>query len=387
MQRLLAVALLLAAPIGAFAAATSAPILSASRTLVASEAAPGNSYALAGDLAVASPVAGDLIAAAGSLTVSAPVGGDAMLAGGTVDIRKPVSGDLRVAAGHVIVGDAVGGDLMATGGVVDIEGTPRYAYVAGGRVAMTGGAGAAVRIYGSDVTIGGTYDGDVTVTVSDRLTVKDGTVIHGMLRYDAPAEAALPDTAVVDGGVRYTGTSYLPTAAEARTFAIAGMGAFILVRVLAGLIAAGLLAGLFPAFTNLVAERALPSRASRAFLAALLGFAIMVATPILLLLLAISFAGIGVALVVGAAYVLLMMLGYLYAGIIVGAALARAVVKRPVVSWRDALIGTLVLYAATALPVLGWVLLFLVWALATGCIALIAFRFAFKHEDEAAEPI
>jgi hypothetical protein len=57
------------------------------------------------------------------------------------------------------------------------------------------------------------------------------------------------------------------------------------------------------------------------------------------------------------------------------------------VSWRDALIGTLVLYAATALPVLGWVLLFLVWALATGCIALIAFRFAFKHEDDAAESI
>ncbi|HEX7651499.1 MAG TPA: hypothetical protein VF439_02170 [Candidatus Paceibacterota bacterium] len=390
MKRLATLALLLALPGAALAAGAGGPALATStvsmaRALVLSEAANGNAYLFSGDLAVAAPVAGDLTAAAGTLTVSEPVAGDAMLAGGTVDVRKPVAGDLRILAGHALVSGAVGGDLVAAAGAVDVSGTPGFAYIGGGHVLMSGGATGSVRIYGGDITLGGEYAGDVDVTASDRLSISDGTIIHGTLRYDAPAEAAIPPTARVTS-VRYTGTSYLPTAQEARTFAIAGMGAFILVRVLAALIAAGLLAGLFPSFTNLVAAQALSVSPWRAFLMTLLGFAVMVATPILILLLLISFAGIGIALIILAAYALLMLLSYLYAGILAGAALARGVVKRSNVLWRDALIGTFALYLASSIPLIGWILLFVVWALATGCLASLAFSFAFSHDaDELAE--
>ncbi len=79
--------------------------------------------------------------------------------------------------------------------------------------------------------------------------------------------------AVVAGGVSYIGSSsYLPTNEEAKRFAIAGAGVLFVVKVLAALITAGLVAGLFPAFSNAIADAALSHSLRRFVLLALLGF-------------------------------------------------------------------------------------------------------------------
>jgi hypothetical protein len=361
-------------------AAASAATVTGARNLVVSEAQPGNAYFAGVDLTVAAPVAGDLAAAGASVTVSEPVGGDAMIAGGTIDVRKPVAGDLRAAGAHVTIESSVGGDLVVAAGAIDATGTPAYAYLVGGRVSLTAGANGPVRIYGANVSLAGTYAGDVTVTASDRLSLAPGTIIKGSLRYDAPQEADIPPDARIDGGIHYTGTSFLPTTQEAHTFALAGAGVFLIVRVLAALIAAGLLAGLFPAIADAVATRSLRSL-PRFGLLTLLGFAVGVATPILIVLLAVTFAGIGVAIVVGAAYALLIAVSYLYAGVIAGAALARRVMKRDAVLWRDAVIGMLILALVASIPFVGWIVLIVLWAAAAGSVVSIVYSAAFPHED------
>ncbi|MFZ1987485.1 MAG: hypothetical protein WAV21_00405 [Minisyncoccia bacterium] len=344
-----------------------------------------NVYAGGGDTLITTPVSGDLVAAGASVIVSSSVLEDATLAGGSIEVRKPVGGDLRVAGARIMVEDSVGGDLVAAGGTISVNASPSFVWIAGARVDLMNGSQGPVTVYGSTVSLKGVFNGDVRVVASDRISLAEGTLIHGTLRYEAPQQADIPTSAYADGGIVYTGTSYLPTIQEARTFAIAGAGVFFVVRILAALIAVGLLAGLFSSFAQAVADRALARSVTQFILLTLLGFAVMVATPALVLVLFASFAGFGVALLLGAVYVLLMMLGYLYAGVIAGNALARSLRKRSKLLWRDAVLGMLVLSLIGVIPVLGWITILILVAVAVGSIVSLSYRFAFSNEKEATD--
>ncbi len=373
----LALLILLATPL-----ISSAATVKGGRSLVVSEAAPGNAYFYGGDLTVTAPVAGDLSAAGGTLTVSAPVAGDALLFGGTVNVKSGVEGDLRAVGASVHVENGVTGDVAVAGGTVTIDATPQFAWVAGGKVSLTHGSAGPITVYGNTITLAGTYNGDVTVVAGDGVSLAPGTVIHGAFRYDAPQQADIPTDAVVDGGVTYTGKSFLPTTQEAKTFAIAGAGIFFLVRVLAVVIAAGLLGGLFPRFAQAVADRSLARSVSRFALLTLLGFATVVATPVFIVLLLVSFAGAAVAFVLGAAYLLLMLLSYFYSAVIAGSALARSIVKRPQFLWRDAVFGMLAISIVGLVPVLGWFVMLVLFAASCGTLVSLFYRAAFPKDED-----
>lgn len=353
------------------------------RTLVISESATDNVYLAGTDVTVAAPLPLDVMAVGGTISLAAPVAGDAMLAGGTVSVDRPVGGDLRAVGGQIIVTTPVAGDVSLAGGSVTASTSASDIRIIGGTVRVSGSGGNAT-IYGADVHLSGTFAGDVDVIASDRLTLEEGTVIEGTLRYDAPQEAAVPETATVTGGITYTGaSSFLPTVEQAKTFAIAGASVFFVVRILAVLIGAALLAGLFPIFSQRVADRALARTPGRFALLALLGFAVVFATPVLILILLLSFVGAAVALLLLVVYLLLLMLGYLYAGVLAGAALGRGLFKRERVTWKLALLGMLVLYLIGTMPVLGGLIASILFLAATGSIVAIAYRFAFAHFSES----
>ncbi|KND47156.1 MAG: hypothetical protein AB199_01850 [Parcubacteria bacterium C7867-004] len=366
---------------GAIPLQAAAATLLSNRTLVVSEAPPGNAYLTGTDITVTVPLPADVAAFGGTLTLSAPVMGDALLVGGTVLASKAVAGDLRAAGAQITVTGPVTGDLMLAGGSVVASTSASDVHIIGGNVQLTG-SGGPVTIYGADVILSGEFDGDVAIVASDSVTLGEGTVIHGALKYDAPQQAGIPVSAVIDNGVNYTGAAtYLPTVEQAETFAIAGAGVLYVVKIIALLIAAGLLAGLFPLFTQTVADRAIARTPGRFILLALLGFAIVIATPVLIFLLLISFVGMAVAFMLAASYALLLLLGYVYAGIIAGSALSRGVLKRTDVSWKIALLGMLVLSVIGAIPVFGALVIFILFLAATGAIVSIGYTFAFGKQD------
>lgn len=383
-SRLLAVILLAGI---AFPAGAAAATFSNARTLVISDAPEGNVYLTGTDVTVAAPLPADVLAAGGTVTLAAPVAGDALLAGGTVSVERPIEGDLRAIGAQIVVNTSVTGDLALAGGTVTASSTAQETRVIGGTVRITGGGERTV-IYGADVYLSGSFGGDVEVIASDSLTLLEGTAIAGSLRYDAPQEVLVPATALIEGGVTYTGaSSYLPTIEEAKTFAIAGASVFLLVRIIAVLIAAALLAGLFPAFAQAVADRALARSPGRFALLVLLGFAVVFATPIFIFILLASFVGMGIAFLLLAAYLLLLMLGYLYAGVLAGAALGRGLLKKEIVTWKLALLGMLVLYLISTVPVVGGAITFVLFLAATGTIVVLAHRFAFGKQTEDTLPL
>lgn len=377
MTRLLALIFVLLLVPGSISAAT----LAAEETLTISEAAEGNAYLAGTNVRVTAPIVGDVAALGTSLLLLAPIRGDALLLGGTIEAAGPVDGDLRAFGGRVTVEGTATGDIFAVGGSVRVEGRGEDLRLFGVNVAALGGGGGLSEIYGSTVTIGGEFAGDVRVFASDRLIVRDGTRIAGTLEYDAPQQADVPENAVIDGGVVYTGTSsFLPTSKEAETFAIAGAGLFLIVRVIAGMVAAGLAALLFPSFSRRIADRVLTGSARRFVMLALLGFAVFVATPLLALLLMLSFVGAGVGLLLAIAYLFLLLVSFIYAGVITGAAIARFALKREGISWRGALLGMLVLHLIGLIPIAGSIVTAVLCAAATGAIASAAYHFMFGRD-------
>jgi hypothetical protein len=374
---------------GSFSApstAHAATILSG-RNVTVSSTTPDNTYVAAGQVNVDTPSLADLCAAGGTITVSAPVGRDALLVGGTIDLRKPVAGNARVVGGRVTVDDTVGGDLMAAGGFVTVTGKAKNTIIGGGTVDVTNGSNGPVTIYGADVTLAGQFNGDVEVVASDKVTVSEGTVIHGAFKYNAPQQADIPLSAHVDGEVNYIGSApYLPTTQQAKTFALAGLWVFFLVQLAAAIVAAGLITGLFPAFTDRVVELTLTRSVERFILLALLGFAGFVAVPVLIVLLVVSFVGIGLAIIGIAAYALFLLVSYIYAAALTGSLLLYAFRRRKnisswQISWRGAVLGMIALYLIGTLPFIGLIVRVVLSAAAGGAVLSILYRFAFRRDS------
>lgn len=371
--------------LGVLPGAVSAATLTSARTVVVSEPVSENLYVAGSDVTLAAPLGGDLVASGGTLSVSSTIAGDAALAGGKVEVRKAVQGDVRAVAGELFVDGAISGDLVAAAGTIFASTTATDMHLLGVSVRVAG-SGGNVMVYGADVYLSGLLKGDVLVTASDKVFIAEGTQILGSLKYDAPQQVVVPASAVVRDGVTYTGSSaFLPTNEEAKRFALAGAGVLLIVRILAIVIAAGVVAGLFPSLAAMVVERTLRRTPRTAALFALLGFATVVATPVLILFLLISVVGFALAVILTALYVLLLMLAYLYAGLIAGAALSRALFKKDRISWRTAVLGTLALTVVSSVPVLGMVVVCLLTSAALGALIAIAYRAGFSRGNNPLE--
>lgn len=332
-----------------------------------SQSLPGDLVALGGRIDVASTVAGDVLAAAGTLTVSQGAGGDVRVAGGKVSVTGPVEGDIAVA-----------------GGSVRVRGSGRSIYAAGGSVDVEGSSSGDVTIYGANVFLSGDYQGNVSVVASNRLTLGNGTHIHGQLRYSAPEELSVPDTVHIDGGARYTGAyAYVPTSKQVHQYALIGMILFFLVRVLAGAIVAGLIAGLFPDFARRICALVLSRDTQQVGKMLVIGILIAIGVPILSLFLLVSFVGAELAALLIVCYALLALIAFASTGILAGALLRTLVLDRlqgpRELSWTDAVLGTVLVHLIGLIPLLGTPILFLVTIAVAGAISYTAYRSAFSH--------
>ena len=332
------------------------------------------------------PVAGDFSALGGSVITAAPVTGDDLILAGSVRSRSSVEGDLRCVAGSIDISKPVAGDLVAVGlSVQDSGRVSGSVFVVALDATLTSGAAGPVTIYGNNISLAGDFAGDVTVVSSGRLALAPGTTIRGKLSYEAPDTATIPAGATVAGGVAYTNASYLPDIGTSRLLAFASIGFFLIARIIGALILAGLFAGLFPKFAGLLVDRMQESSTRSRLLVLLLGFAVLVATPIVIALLMLTFVGLGLALLVLVLYALLALLAVVYAGILAGGLFARKVMKRKQVLWHDGVIGMAVLSLVALVPFVGLPIVSLLALFAAGSLLQVFFHFAFPYDERMSE--
>lgn len=328
-------------------------------------AAQEDLYTAGGQLRIETEVRGDLLAAGGTIVVLAPVAGDAMLAGGTVDLRAPVADDLRAAGGSVSLGSAVGDDAVLAGARVHIEpkaSVSGRAWLAGGEVSIDGRVAGELRAAGSRVVLAGTVGGDAELA-GETIELQPGAHVAGNLVYRSPREARIPTEARVDGEIRRLSFEPPAVAPAARTGGwLVGLAALAVAGIVLYLV--------FPQFA-LAAARTLGTTPWRALA---LGFATLAAVPVLVLLLLVSVVGIPLALALLAAYLIMLLAGFLTGMLYLGdvgirrLAPGRAQSRLAIVA---ALVAALVvLWLVRLIPLLGGIVTFLVLLFGTGALLL-----------------
>lgn len=362
-------------------ARTPAQFIGGQSVLIASST-NANVYAFGTSIVSSAPLGGDLYAIGGSIITSQTVSGDQVLIAPSVRSSARVYGDVRAFGGRVAIESPVTGDLVAGGVSVSVSGrTSGTTALAGANVSIENGADGPVTIYANTVALGGTFRGDVKVVAGASLSLAPETEIDGTLTYDAPEEAMIPESAVVGGGVTYHNASALPNIGTSRFLAALSVSIFLLIRVLGALILAGLLAGLFPRLAELQTDFITALRPHRVLLTALLGFAIFVVMPILSVLLAITFVGLGLSFLVFVAYGALLLLSVIYAGIFLGTIIVRRLRRRERVVWHDGVLGMLILSLMTLVPYIGLPVVFFLMTLSAGTLAMLFFDFAFATDQ------
>jgi len=116
-------------------------------------------------VSIDTPIADDVFAAGNMVSINAPVN-SAVVAGGTVSINAPIKGDVIAAGGQVYVNSDVGGKVVAAGGNVNLGGNIGTNLVAaGGLVNIHPGKTIArdALIGGGDVFNSGRVNGTLTV--------------------------------------------------------------------------------------------------------------------------------------------------------------------------------------------------------------------------------
>jgi len=260
------------------------------------------------------PVEGDLFAAAASVDVEAPVAGDAVVAAGTVQLGSDVRGSVYAAGGRVSLGGQVERNARLAGGQVQVEPSARIGgnlTITAGRVELRGTTEGSVGAAAGSVLIDAHIVGDVDVAARS-VALGPHARIDGSLRYRSGEPLQRDAAARVAGPVERLGPEFAKEGAE-RSMRWIGTAFSVLWTIGLTLIAA-IVVALVPGASASISAAL---RQHPGF-ALLLGFVVLVCTPILVVLSFVTVIGIPLGLVLLPVYLMLLPLAWVAAAIGIG---------------------------------------------------------------------
>ena len=329
------------------------------------------SIAIGAPPARAAPPASDRFVAGGTVTEVAPVAGDLIAAGGSVDVDTDVAGGVVAAGGKVRIGGSVGQSVHAAGGQLSLVGgggghppRPRGALgegpdahkarprgAAAGRIAVRGAVDGHLSAGAGNLLIDAPIGGDVEAAAGT-LELGPNARIGGTLRYRSTEPLKRDPAAQVAGEIVRIGPDPAQWSSEARQVR-RGAGLFWTTGLM-------LLAALLVAVTPRLSASVSESLRGRPGFSLVLGFVVLVCTPIATVLLLVTIIGVPLALLVLFAWLALLPVAWASTGVAVGDwFLARAASARGErTRWRvvAAVLGVLLLALASRVPWFGgWI--------------------------------
>ncbi len=308
-----------------------------------------DTYVSGGTITIDGTVRRDLIVAGGTVTINGEVGGNLTVAGGTVDVNGPVRGAVRVAAGTATLGGPIGWDLVILSGQATVKSGARIGHdlvVGGGTVRLDGEVARDLRGSAGSLTINGRVGRDVHLRIDDQLRVAPGARVDGNLVYTSSHAADIAPGSV-GGQVTFNRPVRDPVGQAVRWVLR------FLLRYAWALAAGTLLVLLLPRATAQVTD----TLRARPVVSFAWGAGLVVLTPIVALVLAITVIGFPAALILAGLYVA----GLYLSQVIVGLALGRLIFPA---AWRDAdrvhlwvamAVGVLIVLVVRLLPIpYGW---------------------------------
>lgn len=319
--------------------------------LSAGQTVTGNYFGTGGDVRIDGNVVGDAYAAGGIVNVTGRIDGDLLVAGGTVTITGDVTQNIRVAGGTVTINGSVGRNVTVVGGTVTIG---REAKIAGGVVAGTGsfsqqGAiGRDLAIGGGTITLANKIGGNVNAH-SDQLTFASGSAVAGNVSYTSAEKAAVEQGAIIRGTTNHTP---LPAQPSRESNHNRMNGGFLVGKVFS-LIAMFIIGLLFMGFAPRFTERLVKTVKTQMWKSVLAGFLILFLTPGIMIFLLVTLIGIPFAVGLFFWFLLVMYIGKLFVAMYIGSLVFEKLNKKAASEWKF-LVGLLIHFFITIIPVLGW---------------------------------
>jgi len=290
-------------------------------------------------VSIDTPIDDDVFAAGNVVNINAPVN-SATIAGGTLNVNAPVKGDIFAAGGQGLLNSEVGGKVVTAGGNVNLRGDIGTNLVAmGGQVNILPGTnvGRDALIAGGNVVNAGSVNGTLTVSASS---------------FQNTGTAGEVDFYQTEGPSR-----------EERREAWAGIGIFSLLVILGYLILGLILLRYLPAVFA-----AIDGEIKRSpVVTTVLGFVLMIAAFIAIVIVAITVVGIPIAMIA----TFLMAVALMLTGTFVSFSLGRWIGSKLNLKYGDMalfVIGFVVLNILFLLPFVGWLIGLISLSLGFGAI-------------------
>ncbi len=275
---------------------------------------------LSGDqVSVDSPIDDDVFAAGGTVTINAPVSG-VVIAGGDIIINAPVSGDVFAVGGKIAVNSDVKGKIVAAGGDIDLSGDAKNAVIVGRNVNIH-----PTTVISRDAAISGG-------TVSNAGTIVGNLTVRAENFYNTGSA----------GSVDFNKNGGLQRLQQL-------MNTFSILMTIGFLILGIILLTVFPAQFFSVTEEVRKSPVKNT----VVGFLLILASVILVFVLAVTLIGFPVALIMGMLFIIALMLSSLFVSFAIG----RKIVNVLKFETNDVLIfvfGFVILSLIFRIPYAGW---------------------------------
>jgi len=324
-------------------------------------------YAGGGLVTVDEDVNGDLLIGGGSITINANVNGDLFVAGGQITVNGDVSDDVRAAGGTININGNVGDDVIATSGQLNISSNSLIGgslILGNGMANVLGSINEDVLGGGGKLVLGGTIYGDVNVEIQDSVTLTSDARINGNLIYTSLREAELTEDQVA-GFIEYNKT----VVEDDYGTQIENMfSRFHLVWQLIKYLSL-LLIGLILAF---LAPRALldASKVSKEkpWRSLGLGFVIAICSIAAMIVLAVTIVGAPLAGILLGIFLISWYVASVFAAMFIGYLLLK---PKKYTNWNllgMIALGGFILIVIGLVPIVGWLLCFLVTMLSFGAI-------------------
>lgn len=318
---------------------------------------------LAGKTAiVAGVVDGDVFAAAERVEVTGEVRGNLYVAGESVTVAGEVSGNVHAAGKNVELDTKIGGSgFLAGQNVVVTEGSDlaRGGFLAGESVRLKGRVGRALHFAAEKIEVSGSVERSVR-GYGSQVTVSSSSSVGGDLHVTVPSQ----DAVEVDDGASVGGETIIDIKEkkERRAFLYPGFYFGLLAKALAMLLMGLVLVTLFPALLPTAPDSSKEVLRDMGF-----GFVALVATPVVMLIIALTVIGIPVSIVIGMAYGVLLFLSTLVVAYFAAQRLPGTGNRRLVLNTAASL---LVILFVVAIPFVGPGLSFLVHIFGLGCLVV-----------------
>jgi len=316
-------------------------------------------FKMAGEVQVPPSGARDFIALGGVVDTTYPVSQDVLAAGGTILITAPVAGDVRAVGSQVIIDAPVAGNVAVWGSEVHVteRGSIAGSAVIGAEhVTIDAPIEGSVRLFADVLDLNSSFGADAEMVVS-RMRTGTGFSIAGDVEYTSSDEPLFPDGTVM-GSV-----SFIPRTIPSGTNPLTTIARLI---SLFGMLVIGLVCATFIPRTM----RTLVERTMRAPIADFgWGAGLLILTPIVLGILALTLIGIPLALIGLCVYFIALYFSKIIVGFVLGTYIIGAIKGRTYVHGASLIlvmvVGISVFWLVSSIPFIGFVisLLGMIWGL------------------------